>query len=645
MASEVTIGDLTTSVPGIYSAVTFAPNQSLPATANLAVVIEDSRFEEGVLYRFNSSAEFSAFDPVSIEDPIWSDLLWQDGTAALDSLRILNIKPNTQASIDYPDANSDPAVTVNSNVWGPEGNKTYLQTTLNGTNAIDILVERGGYSEKATVVREDLGSVEYTGGVLDLAALTWDASGVTISSQRDVGPKGAGPANPLTVDTDWDHFLTDGVLTVTLDPDLGAAHLNDVTVTINGTTPGGAVLAHLLTFAFGEDTKNTGVVEFASITSVVVDSLDDAWIGTATVAGSKTFAFDGKPAKNILSDINQTPGFVVSNITPRNRLASEADYFAATNIHLGTAKLVSAMAVPMVEAFARFKLVSAERGVNGLAPSGTVNAFLAGGSESVTPADAWADGLELLETVDVNVVFPWTTDTAVGQLLEDHCLASAVQGYERRCWFATAINQTVAQGLAVTSLFSSPYVSVVDWGHRAADGITRGPFYTTLRLIGIIGRLDAGESLTNKDSGFVSGIRVYTRKEESDAINAGLVTFTIASDGSVRVAREVTSYLADNDSNRVEGSAMRSLHFYLRDMRTFFADQIGQKNTAARRVYLKKAAVDRTQQHIDVFETLVAQRGIDLIPLEQADGYDVVGEVSPVKPLNFLAFRFAVRNF
>lgn len=644
MASEIRIGDLTTSVPGVRSDLTFAPGQSLPATANLAVLVEDSRFQEDAIYLFNSAAEFSSFDPASTEDPIWADLLWADGLAAVDSLRIINIKPNTQATLDYPDANTDAAVVLESNVWGPEGNKTFVQTTLNGTNKIDFIVERSGVVEKATVTREDLGTLEYTGGINDVVTLAWDDSGVVVASQRDVGPKLVGPGTPLTVDSDWDQFLTDGVLTVTLDPGAGVAHTDDVTVTINGTSAAGAVIQTVLTFISGDASEDTGVTEFHSITSVVVDSADNAWVGIATVSGSKTFNVTNLPAKNIIADIGRVTGFQSASVTARNRLAIDADYFPATNIHLGTAKSITAMAVPMVEALAKFKLISATRGANGLAPSGTLSAFLTGGSESVTPASAMADALEILETVDVNVVLPWDTSDAVAQLMEDHCLAGAVQGYERRAWVATDLNKSITDSLALTSTLNSHLVSVCDFGHKAA-GVTYAPLYTALRLIGMIGKLDAGASLTNKNTGLVEGVRAYTRKEEHDAIQAGLVTFTVAPDGSIRVVREVTTYLSDNDSNRVEGSAVRAVQFFVRDLREQLQEYVGKKNTAGMRKFLTQFSQARAQLHIDDFETLVAYRGFDLVALSEGDGYDFVGEVSPVKPLNFLTLRFAVRNF
>lgn len=645
MATEVTIGDFTTAVPGVYAETTFAPSTALPATAALAVIKEDPRFERNVVYRFDSAAQLAAFDVSSDDDKYWARLLWTDGVAAVDSLRILNVQPTTQAQMTYLDASDDPSFVLKSIPWGPVGNKTFVQTSFPDASRFRILMERDGYSETFTIPKEPLGTLEYTGAVNATVAATWNASGLLIASTRAVGPKLVGPAAPFVEEDDWDQFLTNGVLSVTLGAGAGAVHDESVVVTITGKSPGGADISSVLTFVVGDNTETTGATVFASITSITVNTDDDAWVGIATVSGSKLISFDGKPAKNILADMDRVPGFVVEGLTARNRRAVDADYFGPTTISSGTEVAVVAWAVPIVDALRRSKLVTATRSVDGRSPAGVRSEFLVGGSVGVTPADAWETGLAELTTVDVNLIMPWSTDIEVARLLEDHCMAAALEGYERQAWFATALNQSLDDSLEMTTLLNTRLVSVVDWGHEDSAGAQWSPAYTTLRLMGMLGRLSAGESLTNKDTGLLRGVRAYSRLFRDQAIQSGLVTFDIAPDGSVRVLREVTSFLSTDDSNQVEGSAVRAVQFFVRDLRELFRDDVGKKNTAAIHSYIKQASENRAAFHVKELQTLVNYRGFGVVPHAEGDGIDVVGEVAPVKPLNFVVFRFGIANF
>lgn len=639
MATEVTIGDLTTPVPGVYADLSYAPLASLPATAALAVVKEDPRFQMGVNYLFRSKAEFLAFDPTSNDDRLWADLLWKDGVASVDSLRIHNIKPTTQAVYNIPDADGDPSVILKSNAWGLAGNRVHVQGTFTSTT-LELLLDRDGYSEKFRAVRESLGSVEYTGGVNSAVTLAWSASAATIASSRVLGPKVGG--DDLLEEDDWGEFPVSSALTLALAVGAGAAHDENVVVTIIGKTLAGADQTVVKTIAVGDVGANVAEV-FSSITSIEVTTDDNAWVGTVTVAGSKAIAFSNRAAKNVLSDIDNIPGFEVTGLTAKSRLASDADRFVATAIHAAP-KLVSAYAMPIVEALRPSRLVTATRGTNGEPPTAPVAGFLTGGTEGVTANDAWEVALDTLENVDITTVLPWSHDATVAALLDDHCVQSALEGYERTAWFGLALNTSLADATAAVAAINSHRVSVVDFGFVDADGISWSPLYTALRLVGMIGFLPAGESLTNKDTRLLAGVRAYTRKERADAIRAGLVTYEEV-DGVVTVLREVTSYLSDDDSNRVEGAAVRCVNFFIRDLRSVLRPKIGKKNTAAMRDLIKSIAKQRAELHINEYETLVDFRNFSAVTTESGDGVEVLGEVAPTKPLNFVPIRFGILNF
>ena len=469
MPTRILLNGKSVYTPGVYGDIRAGVgSRSEPGFGGIALVGDFPGFEQSVPAVFYNASGVEDYDLASAELSLLANLAFNpslnDDVSGADTLTIVSSATTSAASFDVLDTNSDAALTLTSRVWGVAGNRLAFTAARVGTTTTWV-VTRDGITETIVIEAPVTAALQYS-GIATSADFTWDVDGLKFGWTRSFVGKTAGPANPQTVNTDWDECPTAGILGVLLSVGAGVAHTDNVTVEITGTTLAGVAQVVTLTFGVGT-TLLTTAETWGSITSVTVDSDDDAWVGITSFScpNGRVIAPTGRKISGVVAEMGLVPGITAAVLDPTARQldAADADFTDGT-IDATALYNISANMALTVTAFNSSNLASAERGTNGLDAdlSSDLSESLAGGSEaSPVGTTDWQAALDAVADQDVQIVTCLSNDSAVHALLAGHCNDAALQGYERNAWAGIASDQTKAQFQAAVNALNTRYVSLV----------------------------------------------------------------------------------------------------------------------------------------------------------------------------------------
>ncbi|HET7675837.1 MAG TPA: phage tail sheath subtilisin-like domain-containing protein [Gammaproteobacteria bacterium] len=274
--------------------------------------------------------------------------------------------------------------------------------------------------------------------------------------------------------------------------------------------------------------------------------------------------------------------------------------------------------------------------------------YLTGGSDGVVTNEDWADCFTALQTEDVQWLAPLTSDEAVHAMADAHVdFMSKVAQKERRAFVGGPIGQTFDEvktaAKALNSDRTAPcYAGYYDY--NANGKLTLFAPYMTAAIIaaGFAGS-DPGTAMTNKALN-IRGVEKKLRNptDTDELIEAGVLCINETETG-FKVVRSVSSWLNDENYNRVEISCGAALDYTARVAREAIADLVGQGGNPL----ALSEAVSRTETALSLL-SVPAPRGPGVLVGDEEnppyrnvrahlDG-DVIAvqfEASPVIPINY----------
>jgi len=155
--------------------------------------------------------------------------------------------------------------------------------------------------------------------------------------------------------------------------------------------------------------------------------------------------------------------------------------------------------------------------------------FLTGGSSSAATTQNWNDALEFLESRDANCVLVATSDSAIQQMVKDHCvrMSSIQEAKYRQTAVGAATVDTKSQKIAAARLLNSSLCEYWVTPIKQNDPLnnlqltTFGPWLAAIQAQGIRYANNVTMTLTEK-SMYVLGVdETYTRQDEEEYIAAG----------------------------------------------------------------------------------------------------------------------------
>lgn len=197
--------------------------------------------------------------------------------------------------------------------------------------------------------------------------------------------------------------------------------------------------------------------------------------------------------------------------------------------------------------------------------------YLAGGTDPAVINQDWQDALTALQTAEVQHVVALTSAAAVHAMVDAHGqYMSAVAGKRRRGYSGPAIGTTLVTAKTLPKALDSDRFSLCFPGYYDYDAtgtLVLRPSYMTAALVAAgFAALPPGEPMTNKTLA-VRGLELDLRNpgDTDDAIQAGLLCVENTPTG-YRVVRSITTWLENDNFNRVENSTGLATDYMMQDV-------------------------------------------------------------------------------
>lgn len=208
----------------------------------------------------------------------------------------------------------------------------------------------------------------------------------------------------------------------------------------------------------------------------------------------------------------------------------------------------------------------------GTKPAVAALKFLSGATDGTTLTADWADAFEALQTEDVQWVVPVSADAAIHAMADAHCdYMSNVAGKERRCIVGTAIGTTDAQAIAAAKAINSDRTSLVHIGHYNYDSsgklVLFAPYISAALVAGMFSGVNPGTPLTNKAIKARGLERNLRNPTDTDGLILGGVLCLENTDQGYKVVKSISTWLVNDNYNRVEQSCGVAVDFVARNVR------------------------------------------------------------------------------
>lgn len=651
MPSSLNLNGLRVFRPAVYAEVDASALGGLVAsTGNVCVVGSFPAIESNNALTFTSAQDVARFDHSDLElahigKVAFSPSLDERIPAGAATLTLLNVTPNTQASLTLNDDSASASLVLKSAVWGPKGNRTQVSVENANTDQVNVTISRDGVVETFEGIESgDVASIYYDGSQLDSVGLSGDRlSGIEYGWTQNQAMSGG------SASFDVSDMVSDGALSVSLST---TAHTDEVIVAIVGADLSGASASQTLTFAAGVNTAQT-TSAFGRIDSISATSDDTSFSGAVEVDGVLSFdPADFNSLSELIGAIGQLPNVVATYSAGRDYDADQFDAFVDANID-GVAQAVSLRAdlAELVEALSSSRLVSVERATGATQSiaqqsSGSLVASLSGGSSSSVTLAEWTSALATIESADIQIIVAWSDLATVHAEIKKHLRLAALAGRERNAWVGSARNETLSQlNVRAKALndrniaLVGQHLSLVDQRGRV---VTRDPMWLALMLACMQAGSHVATPLTRKQPDVADVFGAWNGNlDAAEAIRKGVCSLSFGPLGW-RVERSVTTWLRDDNPIYSEVSANESVNASLRDLRAGLDPFVGEPNkglTANRIKSIVEARLNR--QVLDG----VIKAFKDVVLEDLGDTLNVGYTVAAVEPLNFIRVTASVARF
>lgn len=229
--------------------------------------------------------------------------------------------------------------------------------------------------------------------------------------------------------------------------------------------------------------------------------------------------------------------------------------------------------------------VTATRSVNAVAvPANLPFTYLAAGTDGMVTMTEWQNAYDALQSVDAQWVVPISPMPAIHAMNDSHCsYMSNIARMERRGIVGGDIGTTDLLAIAAAKALNSDRTSYTHLGFYDYD--TNGkltlypPYIMAGLLAGMFSGVNPGTALTNK-SIKVRGIERNLRNptDTDILINGGVLCVENTKKG-YKVVKSITTWLVNNNYNRVEVSVGVACDFTSRAVRDAVDDLRGAKGS------------------------------------------------------------------
>lgn len=615
------------------------------ATGNIAIVGDFPQLKQATPVTFSNALDFNDFfretnqDLVKLGKLMFNPL---DVDGSITSLTVVSMNDATVAKFE------DNGLKVLSRLYGIDGNRIKVAISANADDAelYDIKVFDGVIEVESIegIGEGNIASVSYTkaaGNAETFSTVNMINDDSRLSIQGLILGAGA------VVNTGQNFVNAAAPCVSNISLSCTNDQTADMTFNIVGLGESGQAVGESITIPNGTLSSATFITtavfsEISSITKTAGGNL----IGNLSVS-LDIFSADHVDSPNIedrLNEIVALNGDLSGDfaITAPAAITAGGDLDAvAVRIDVTAGNLTADLKY-IIEWLNGSAYVSAERLSVGSAPSLTTTRLTGGSKDSAPVASDWTTAFTSIKRSDLNIVVPFSSETAVAQQAQTHALEAAQEaGFERNVWFGTAAGSSIANTFAVAKTLNDRNIAITNQS-ITVEGVSLDPKFTACLFAAMQGATPIAEPLTRKRPLAIvtATSEGFQREDQADlAIRRGIVFFADPSNTGLRVERSVTTWLKDDNPVYSEVSANESLNFTVRQVRLATQSQIGTKIVSG-----KKGDVERvvTNALVSLKTNGIIRDFADLSVNLIGDTANVAFSVATVEPLNFITITTTV---
>lgn len=218
----------------------------------------------------------------------------------------------------------------------------------------------------------------------------------------------------------------------------------------------------------------------------------------------------------------------------------------------------------------------------GTLPANIGFTYLSGGSDGEVTLEEWQRAFDVLQNVDAQWVVAISPMPAIHAMTDSHCaFMSNVALKERRCINGTDVGTTDEAAKAAAKALNSDRSSLVHLGFYDYDGNGKlalfPPYILAAMIAGAFSGVNPGTALTNKTLKLRGLERKLRNPTDTDQLIKGGVLCVEDTDKGYKVVQSITTWLVNDNYNRVEISVGVAVDFVSRELRAAVDDLRGAK--------------------------------------------------------------------
>lgn len=244
-------------------------------------------------------------------------------------------------------------------------------------------------------------------------------------------------------------------------------------------------------------------------------------------------------------------------------------------------------------------VITATRGTLGLPPANIPFTYLTGGSNGIVTNESWQDAFSVLQEIDVQWLVPISSSASIHAMADTHAaFMSNVGRKERRAICGTASGTDDLTAIAAAKALNSDRTSLVHLGYydfnAAGDLVLMEPYFTAAAIAGAFAGVNPGTPMTNKTLKVRGLERNLRNPVDTDRLIKGGVLCVENTEQGFKVVKSITTWLVNQNYNRVEISTGVALDFVARNVRNALDVLRGEKGspiTIARAVSIAESTL------------------------------------------------------
>lgn len=471
MVNGIVVNGVWVNTPGAYGEAYFPPTiGNTVVLKSLAILAELPYLPQALPIQVTSKEAFDRLMPGDLELLRLSSITYSPANdervpGGPASVWLVNVRPTTQAFIELDDGAGNPGLRLESTVWGPKGNQTFV-SVAEDAGVYELTVRRDGVVESYTGLQgESLFALQYVDTDLTTCTAEYTPGGdFVISGTKTLIALGL--FTPTVAAHPWDGI-------VTIDPSLTPGVGESFAAVVTGiNTETGVSDTETLTFLpAGLGAAQSTTKSFSSLTTISFTATD----------GSPTFTLSGEVLRaeptevatvGALVDLLSSAPYSTAGVGPAFTITAVSSLVGSVRLDqidpiptatsLLTAYTVKNVVQTLVLALGASSLVTAEAVAGGGAPIDYTDERLLGGSAGSTDATDWDAAFTALRGVPVRVIAPMSDSASIHTKARNHAIHMAGPGaYDCNVWVGAAAQETLAQLGARTQLLNSRSVSLV----------------------------------------------------------------------------------------------------------------------------------------------------------------------------------------